>query len=203
MIGAGNMNNIKIAKQLIKLAKSMIAYGDEESQINDIINSDLKNNPVMAINQIEQVLDDDEFSSLVKQVKSASMRTAYIDDLGILDKVQQKVKQAETFGKKLIRFCKGKPKHIIAAAGAVFYAYLHVNIIDKMGFLELAVKNNVQPESGFQMPKYVLDSAGSLFGLLSIAVGFIMAPAIYRAIKCTIENIAYEVYRLKRQEQQK
>ena len=63
------MDKIKIAKELIKLAKSLVADNDLEKQVDVIIKKDLNSNPIKALNSLSEIVDDKEFNSLIKEVK--------------------------------------------------------------------------------------------------------------------------------------
>lgn len=121
------MNKIKLAKEILKLAKEISQEFGVDNQVNQIIVDKLKSNPLKAINELSNIINDHEFNYLVKEVKSASIKIAYKEDVN-LTTVKKDIDKWTEFANKLKKFAAGKPKYIIAATAAVLYSYLGVEM---------------------------------------------------------------------------
>lgn len=121
--------NIKIAKELIKLAKSLVAKDDLENQVNQIIDKSLQSNPEKAIDELSEIIDDKQFDNLVKETTASFKKSfiAYKNDLNE-NQIKQDIKTWEKFVNKLKKFCSGKPRYIFAAAAALMFSYLQLQV---------------------------------------------------------------------------
>lgn len=126
------MDKIKIAKELIKLAKSLVAENDLEKQVDVIIKKDLNSNPIKALNSLSEIVDDKEFNSLIDEVKlsyciKSKQMVAYKNDVNP-SQIKRDITTWEKFVKKLIKFISGKPRYVVAAASAILFAYLQLQV---------------------------------------------------------------------------
>lgn len=123
--------NIKIAKDLIKLAKLLLSDNDIDKKVNEIVNNTLKSNPEKAIDELSTIMNDKQFDELAKQVKLAFANknsvVAYKDDFNTKT-VEKEIYSWEKFVKKLVKYCSGKPRYVLAAAAALMMSYLQLQV---------------------------------------------------------------------------
>lgn len=171
------MDKIKIAKELLKLAKQISIQEEKVKEVEKIIKNKLESNPIKALNDISEVIDDTSFDKFIKEVKSASIKKAYKEEPIDPKTLEKKIDKWKGFVKKLEKFVAGKPRYVIAGAGALLYSYLQLEMA-KITYLPGLFDN--------------YSYGSSINGFLSflMTVGFLSTvPTCYTVIKNLIQNI--------------
>lgn len=169
------MDKIKIAKELLKLAKQISEQENKIEEVENIIDDKLKSNPIKALNDISEIIDDKSFDKFIQEVKSASIKKAYKEEKIDTKVLEEKIDEWKEFAIKLKKYAAGKPAYVIAGVGALLYAYLATEVA-KITFL----------------PGLFDDSlAASINQFLSflMTLGYVSSvPGIYHIIKNLIKN---------------
>lgn len=172
------MNKILIAKQLLKIANDILLENKFNDQVEKIIENKLQNNPNQAIDNLSDIINDKQFDSLVKEVKSASIKTAYKEDISVKT-IQKDINKWIEFANKLKKYCAGKPRYVIAATGAVLYSYLVVELAKVMwidGLFDTSASASINQFISF------------ILGLSYVS----SVPGVYHMIKNLLKNIFKE-----------
>lgn len=172
------MDKILIAKQLLKMANQILLDNNINDQVEKIIENQLQINPNQAINNLSDIINDKQFDSLIKEVKSASIKKAYKEEINIKT-IQNDINKWMEFANKLKNYCEGKPRYVIAATGAVLYSYLVVELAKVLwidGLFDTSISASINQFISF------------ILGLSFIS----SVPGIYHMIKNLLKNIFKE-----------
>jgi hypothetical protein len=117
---------------------------------------------------------------LVKEVQTASLKKAYKNDINIIN-VKQDINKWTKFVEKLRKFISGKPSYMVAAAGAILYAFLSTEVAKSTWINGLADTSDAA-------------SINQFGGFLMLIATFSMIPGVYHIIKNLCKNAGYDSF---------